>query len=112
MFNTAEAYFRNAEYEKSIKLFDEFIKHYSYEDYASQARLRIALGYDLTGRNIKEILALYKDAINKISNPKSDHSTIESEISLNPTVNHQIIKNGFSALNKIPERNGPYFVLI
>ena len=41
--------------------------------------------------------------------PENAQISIASEINLNPIVSHQIIKNGFSALSKIPETNGPCF---
>ncbi len=47
---------------------------------------------------------------NIIPTPQIDHKIIESEINLNPIVNHQIIKNGFNALKSTPARNGPCFV--
>ena len=43
--------------------------------------------------------------------PANDHINIASEINLNPMANHQIIKNGFNALNTIPAINGPCFGL-
>ena len=39
----------------------------------------------------------------------NDHIIIASEINLNPMANHQIIKNGFNALNIIPVISGPCF---
>lgn len=65
LFNTAEAYFRQAKYEKAISLYDEFINNYSRFTRAADARLRIALGYDFLGRDVKKVMQLYKDAINK-----------------------------------------------
>ncbi len=44
---------------------------------------------------------------NKITTPKTPKISIDSEISTKPIVNHQIMKNGFNALSKIPARNGP-----
>ena len=67
LFNTAEAYFREAKYSEAIKLFDEFLAEYSFYPKGSEARLRIALAYDLSGAKIAEVLRLYKDAINKSS---------------------------------------------
>jgi len=40
---------------------------------------------------------------NNIAIPENAQIIIASEISLNPTVNHHIIKNGFNALSVIPE---------
>ena len=65
VFNTAEAYFRLAKYEKSLKLFDKYIASYSYSNYASKARVRIALAYEILERNTDEVLELYKNAINR-----------------------------------------------
>ena len=48
---------------------------------------------------------------NTISIPANDHISIASEINLNPMANHQIIKNGFNALNAIPAISGPCFEL-
>lgn len=65
LFNVAESYFRHAKYLKAIKLYDQFIKEYSHFSRSSDARLRIALSYDLLDRDDKKVLRLYKDAINK-----------------------------------------------
>jgi hypothetical protein len=67
LFNTAEAYFRLGQYKKSIKTFDRFITNNSFLNKSSNARLRIALSYDLLGRDYKTVLKLYDDAINKSS---------------------------------------------
>ena len=67
LFNTAEAYFRNAEYEKAYKLFDDIITHYSQTYEADQSRLRLALCYDLLDKNYLKVTNLYKEAINKTS---------------------------------------------
>ncbi|MFZ4713876.1 MAG: tetratricopeptide repeat protein [Bacteriovoracaceae bacterium] len=69
LFNVAEAYFRNAQYDKAIQYFDEFLKDYSFMDKSSDARLRIAVAYDLTGKDVNEVLTLYKNAINRATNP-------------------------------------------
>ena len=47
-----------------------------------------------------------------ISIPANAHIIIASEINLNPIVIHQIIKNGFNALSKIPVTIGPCFGFI
>jgi tetratricopeptide (TPR) repeat protein len=67
LFNTAEAYFRQAQYKKAIKLFDSFLNKYSFYSESGQARLRIALSYDLLGEKYSKVIRLYKDAINKSS---------------------------------------------
>lgn len=71
LFNTAEAYFRHAEYQKAVKLFDQFLKEYSRYSRSGDARLRVALSYDLLDREYKKVLRLYKDAINKSSDLKT-----------------------------------------
>ena len=48
---------------------------------------------------------------NTISMPANAQISMASEINLNPIVNHQIIKNGFNALSRIPVINGPCFRL-
>ncbi len=65
LFNTAEAYFRNSQYEKSITLFDSFVKEYSYLNKAPHARLRIALSYEVLEKPIKKVVKLYKDALDR-----------------------------------------------
>ena len=44
---------------------------------------------------------------NKIKIPVNAQISMASEINLKPIVTHQIIKNGFNALSKIPVINGP-----
>ena len=44
---------------------------------------------------------------NKIMIPANAQINIASEINLKPIVTHQIIKNGFNALSKIPVISGP-----
>lgn len=65
LYNVAEAYFRKAEYEKAITVYDEFLSKYSFHTSSSAARLRIALASDLLARKEDEVLELYKGAINK-----------------------------------------------
>lgn len=65
LYNVAESYFREAQYEKSIKLFDNFLSHYSYFTEASAARLRLALSYEILDKNFNQTSELYKNAINK-----------------------------------------------
>lgn len=67
LYNTAEAYFREAGYSNSIKLFDQYVSSYSFSSQSGNARLRMALAFDLDGRDADEVLKLYKDAINKTS---------------------------------------------
>ncbi len=65
LFNVAEAYFRTAQYEKAIRLFDDFIAQYSHMTQSSHARLRIALSYDLLDRDFLQTRELYRNAINR-----------------------------------------------
>lgn len=71
LFNTAEAYFRAAKYQKASELFDQFVANYSFYDVTGYANLRIALAYDLMGKGEEKVLKLYETAINKNSTPKS-----------------------------------------
>jgi hypothetical protein len=70
LFNTAESYFRNAEYREAIKLFDLFLSQYSSISISSKVRLRIATSYDLLNEKPAKVLKLYKDSINKSANLK------------------------------------------
>lgn len=70
LFNVAEAYFKKAKYDKSIELYDAFLKSYSYISESSHARLRVALSYDLLDKDPKKILELYKSAINRSTLPE------------------------------------------
>ena len=65
LFNTAESYFRQAKFHEAIKLFDEFLNNYSFNSKAEEARLRIALSYDILEKDPKEVANLYLEAINK-----------------------------------------------
>lgn len=70
LYNVAESYFRMADYESSIRLFDEFISGYSYLLLAPHARLRMALSYELLERPASENLVLYKNAIDRSTSPE------------------------------------------
>src|SRR5690606_7177927 len=70
LFNTAEAYFRSAQYEKAVELYDDFIKENSQFEKAAEARLRLALSYDLLNKDVDQTYLLYKDVINYSSNAK------------------------------------------
>ena len=65
LYNLAEANFREANYDEALKLYDEFLKEASFYTESSNARLRIAMIYDLKDKNFKEVKELYKSAINK-----------------------------------------------
>tara|TARA_Y100001936_G_C16087049_1_gene682550 strand:+ start:1759 stop:4551 length:2793 start_codon:yes stop_codon:yes gene_type:complete len=71
LFNTAEAMFRKAQYNKAVKVFDEFVANYSFYDIAGFANVRVALGYDLLGKDEKKVLKLYESAINKSASAKA-----------------------------------------
>ncbi len=65
LYNTAEAYFQTGNYKKAIKLFDEFIAKFSYHINSQQARLRLALAFDLINSPEDQVQALYKEAIDR-----------------------------------------------
>lgn len=69
LYNTAEAYFRKAQYKNAIELYDRFTADYSYTDVAGFAFLRTALSYDLLDKDPKKTLTLYETAINRAVNP-------------------------------------------
>lgn len=70
LYNVGESYFRRADYEKAIKVFDEFLASYSYVLLAPHARLRLALSYELLDRPTGETLVLYRNAIDRSTNPE------------------------------------------
>lgn len=65
LFNAAEAMFRKADFEGSAKLFDDFIAQHSYHTAASQARTRLALSYEMMGRELPVVAKLYREAIDR-----------------------------------------------
>ena len=65
LYNVAESLFRHADYEAAIKVYDEFVSTYSYLLNAPNARLRLALAYELLDRPADQILLLYKNAIDR-----------------------------------------------
>lgn len=69
LYNVAESSFRLANYSEATKLFDEFLASYSYLLQAPFARLRLALGYELMDKEIAENLLLYKNAIDRSTDP-------------------------------------------
>lgn len=71
LYNIAEAYFRDAQYEKSIKYFDKFLATASHLVQAPFARNRLALSYEILEKNINETIALYENAINRGTNSNS-----------------------------------------
>lgn len=70
LFNLAEAYFREGKYSEAISSFDDFVKYYSYHNYADQARVRLALSYDILEKDYNQTAELYKNAINRSTQKK------------------------------------------
>lgn len=70
LYNLGESFFRHAEYEAALKVYDEFISSYSYLLQAPHARLRVALAYELMDRPATENLLLYKHAIDRSTSPE------------------------------------------
>ena len=68
LYNVAESYFKLGNYKKSTKYYDQFLTHYSFHPKSSDARLRIALNYEIQEKDIKKTIVLYKNAINRSSN--------------------------------------------
>lgn len=68
LYNGAEAYFREAKYDQAIALYDDFLVTHSYMGQAGEARLRIALAYDLQAKDESKVLELYKNAIDRSQN--------------------------------------------
>lgn len=68
LYNVAESYFRESKLEKAIKLYDKFIANYSYTTATSNARVRVALCYEMLNKNFDQTVELYKNAINKSQN--------------------------------------------
>ena len=67
LYNVAEAYFRNADYDKAVTMYDNFLAIYSHYHVSGHARLRIAVCYELLEKNIDETAELYKNAVNRAS---------------------------------------------
>lgn len=65
LLNVAESYFRRAQYEEAIPLYDVFISDYSQYTEAARARVRLGLVYEITDREPTLTLALYKNAIDR-----------------------------------------------
>lgn len=70
LYNMAESYFRQAEYDTAIRIYDEFLSSYSYLLQAPHARLRLALAYEYLDRPASENIALYKNAIDRSTSPE------------------------------------------
>jgi hypothetical protein len=65
LYNVAESYFRKADYQNAIQVYDEFLASYTYLLQAPQARLRLALSYEFLDKDAEENLVLYKNAIDR-----------------------------------------------
>lgn len=65
LFNVAESFFREAQYDEAIKMYDEFLANYSYMMEAPAARLRLALTYEILDRPAAQTIALYKNSIDR-----------------------------------------------
>lgn len=70
LFNLAEAMFREGRYDTAISNFDDFIKYYSFHKYADQARVRLALSYEIMEKDYSQTAELYKNAINRTAQKK------------------------------------------
>ncbi len=71
VFNVGESYFQVAEYRKSMTLYMDFVKDYSFLKFSSYARNRVAISADLLDGKRKDVTALYKKAIDLSSIPKA-----------------------------------------
>lgn len=69
LYNLAESHFRRADYTAAVTVLDEFIASYSYLLQAPFARLRLALAYELMDREVGENLVLYRNAIDRSTDP-------------------------------------------
>ncbi|MCP4914278.1 MAG: hypothetical protein GY909_14290 [Oligoflexia bacterium] len=70
LFNVAESYFKVGDFKKSTKYYDQFLTHYSFHPRSVDARVRIALNYEIQERDIKKTIVLYKNAINRSADSK------------------------------------------
>ncbi len=72
LFNAAEAMFREAQFAQAATLFDLFVGQHSYHSNAAQARTRLALSYEMQGREIPVVAKLYKEAIDRSGNSSAE----------------------------------------
>jgi hypothetical protein len=71
IFNVAESYFREGQYKKAVKLFDQFVVNYSHITKGlSASRVRIGLIYDLLEENPEKVIDLYTVAVDRTTSPK------------------------------------------
>ncbi len=71
IINAAEAYFRKADFEKALTLYDSYIASNSFRKEASFARVRLALCYEVLEKDIKKVRELYLRAIDRASVSKA-----------------------------------------
>jgi hypothetical protein len=64
LYNVAEAYFRKAKFTEAIALYDEFLSNSSHVTESGAIRLRKALCSEILDYDIKEVTALYENAVN------------------------------------------------
>jgi len=93
-FNLAESYFRNGDYKNAIEMFDDFVTSYSYHSRAPDARLRIALSYDVTGKDIKKTSLLYLNTINR-----SQQGSIQDEAKIRYAALNTVRKKSLTELD-------------
>lgn len=70
LYNTAEAFFREAEYATALKTFDTFVADWAHMKEAAPARLRMALCYEYLDKPAPETIVLYKNAIDRSPYPE------------------------------------------
>lgn len=70
LYNTAEAFFREAEYGTALKMYDSFVNDWAHLKEAAPARLRMAMTYELLDRPAAETIVLYKNAIDRSPYPE------------------------------------------
>jgi hypothetical protein len=124
LYNTAEAFFREAEYEEAARVYDMFISEWAHLREAAAARLRLALTYELLDRKAAETTVLYKNAIDRSPYPEyryeaklryvgmriarkiaPDAADIETEVFLEQAVDEKKIVTDFG------EVIGPFYAL-
>jgi hypothetical protein len=99
LYNTAEAYFREAEYAKAIKLYDSFAYHYPQLKVAAHSRLRIALAYDLLDKPVKQVLNLYENAINRSVDPAISYEAKVRYVGLSVARKKQLTKKDIETIS-------------
>ena len=67
LYNVGEAYFRDSQYKEAIELFDQFVSGHSFFKESGNARLRIAVSFELLDRDPKQVKELYRNAIDRAS---------------------------------------------